>query len=251
MNSYTCLADCYDLLTADVDYARWADYIQWHFDRRKQAVRQVVELGCGTGSLCRILARRGYEMTGVDLSPDMLTVAAQKCEGLPVFLLCQDMSRLALLEPADAVLCCLDSVNYVTRPAALRRTFQRVYRCLRPGGLFLFDAKTPQALEGADGEIYLDETQEVFCVWRGEYFPRRRVCGYGIDLFRRRPDGTWDRGEEYHEEYAYTPEELEDWLRQAGFARVRQYGNLKKRAPREGEMRIFFAAEKGMEQTNG
>lgn len=244
MDNYTGLAECYDALTTDVGYPQWADYVQWHFDRQKSPVRTVAELACGTGSLTKLLAERGYEMTAIDLSPDMLTVAAQKCGDLPVLFLCQDMSRLTLLEPVDAVICCLDSVNYVTKPAALRRTFQRVFRCLKPGGLFLFDAKTPKALESADGEMYLDETDEVFCVWRGEYSPRRRICGYGIDLFRQREDGAWERESEYHEEYAYTPEELAEFLTEAGFADIRRYGNLKKRAPADGEMRIFFAARK-------
>jgi SAM-dependent methyltransferase len=175
----------------------------------------------------------------------MLSVASDKCAGLPVQFVCQDMSRLALPEPVDAVVCCLDSVNYVTRPKLLQRAFQKVCRYLKPHGLFLFDAKTPLALEGADEQIYLDETEELYCVWRGDYDPKRRVCGYGIDLFRLRPDGAWDRGSEYHEEYAYTPQELEDYLKQAGFACVKRYGNLKKRPPRDGEERVFFAARKG------
>jgi SAM-dependent methyltransferase len=244
MDSYTILAESYDLLTTDVGYPQWADYVQWHFDRQKVPVRTVAELACGTGSLTKLLAQRGYEMTAIDLSPDMLTVAADKCDGLPVRFVCQDMSRLALPEPVDAVICCLDSVNYVTRPKALQQAFRRVYRSLKPGGLFLFDAKTPLALEGADDQMYLDETEEVFCVWRGEYDPKRRVCGYGIDLFRLRPDGAWDRGSEYHEEYAYTQQELEQWLTEAGFSRIKQYGNLKKRPPRDGEERVFFAARK-------
>jgi len=246
MDSYTFLADSYDLLTADVGYPQWADYIEWHFSRQPTPVEDVVELACGTGSLTRLLAERGYHMTAVDLSSDMLTVAAQKCEDLPVQFLCQDMCRLTLLEPADAVICCLDSVNYVTRPAALGRTFQRVHRYLKPGGLFLFDAKTPLALESADDQIYLDETEDVFCVWRGEYDPHRRICGYGIDLFRQREDGAWERQSEYHEEYAYTQEELEGYLRAAGFSGVKRFGNLKKRAPRDGEERVFFAARKEM-----
>ena len=184
-DSYTVLAQCYDRLTGDVGYGKWAAYVERHLRRAGRPVRRVVELGCGTGSLTKLLAGRGYAMTAIDLSPDMLSVAAQKCEGLDVLFLCQDMSKLTLLEPADAVVCCLDSVNYVTRPAALRRTFQRVYRALAPGGLFLFDVKTPLALENAGGQTYLDEDDDTFCVWRGEYSPRRRICGYGIDLFLR------------------------------------------------------------------
>ena len=243
-DAYTVLARCYDRLTRDVDYEKWTDYVERHFRKLKRPVRSVVELGCGTGSLTRLLALRGYRMTAVDLSPDMLSVADQKCRGLDVLLLCQDMSRLALLEPADAVISCLDSVNYVTRPAALRRTFRRVHRFLVPGGLFLFDVKTPPALEGAGGQTCLDEDDGLFCVWRGEYSPRRRVCGYGLDLFVREEDGGWSRGGEYHEEYAYTTEELESFLREAGFRNIKLYGDKTMSCPGEGAERVFFAARK-------
>lgn len=244
MDAYTILAEHYDRLTQDVDYEKWADYVERHFRRHGRPVQTVVELGCGTGSLTRLLAKRGFRMTALDLSPDMLSAAADKCDGLDVRLVCQDMARLALPAPVDAAICCLDSMNYVTRPSALKRTFRRVHRALAPGGLFLFDVKTPLFLEGDDGQVYLDEDEDLFCVWRGEYRPRRRVCDYGIDLFVRRPDGSWDRGSEYHEEYAYTMDELEGFLKEAGFRQVRQYGDKKFTAPAEGAKRVFFTAEK-------
>ena len=243
-DAYTVLAGRYDRLTSDVDYGKWADYAQRHFAKLKRPVRSVLELGCGTGSLTKLLAERGYAMTAVDLSPDMLTVAEQKCRGLDVRLLCQDMSRLRLPDQVDAVVSGLDSVNYVTRPASLRRTFRRVCDVLSPGGLFLFDVKTPAALEGADGQTYLDEDDDLFCVWRADYYPRRRVCAYGLDLFVREEDGSWSRGGEYHEEYAYTMEELDSFLREAGFRNIKMYGDKVMRAPKEGAQRVFFAARK-------
>lgn len=244
MESYTVLAEFYDQLTTDVPYVRWANYLEKQFARHKNPIRSIVELGCGTGTLAAILAARGYQVTAVDLSPDMLSVAAEKCEELDVQLVCQDMSKLALPMQADAVICCLDSLNYVTRPAQVQRTFQRVFRTLKPGGLFLFDVKTPYALESADGQVYIDENEEVYCVWRGEYDARRRICGYGIDLFALQEDGSWWRDGEYHEEYAYTMEELSAWLGEAGFARVKQFGNLRLSTPKEGEERVFFTARK-------
>ena len=243
MDSYTILARYYDRLTADVDYERWTDYAERHFRKSKQPVRSVVDLACGTGSLACLLARRGYSVTAVDLSPDMLTVAEQKCRDLDVTLLCQDMSRLDLPPGrADAVICCLDSVNYVTRPAALRRTFQRVHDALAPGGLFLFDVKTPAAFADADGQTCLDEDDGLFCVWRADWYPRRRVCAYGLDLFLQTEDGFWERSGEYHEEYAYTTDELDGFLRKAGFRHVRQYGDKVMTAPKEEAQRVFFAA---------
>ena len=246
MDAYTVLAGCYDRLTQDVDYGAWADYVERHFTRLKRPVRSVAELGCGTGSLTKLLAQRGYAVTALDLSPDMLTVADQKCQGLGVQFLCQDMTKLHLPGQVDAVLSCLDSVNYITRPRDLRRMFQRVYEVLSPGGLFLFDVKTPLALEGADGQTYLDEDNSLFCVWRADYYPRRRVCAYGLDLFVHREDGAWERGGEYHEEYAYTIEELDGFLREAGFQTIKLYGDKTMRAPREGAQRVFFAARKDM-----
>lgn len=244
MDSYTVLAEFYDQLTTDVPYLNWADYIEKQFSRQKARVESIVELGCGTGTLAAVLAQRGYRITAVDLSPEMLSVAAEKCEGLDVRLVCQDMSRLTLPEQTDAVVCCLDSLNYVTKPALVQRTFSRVYEALKPGGLFLFDVKTPLALESADGQVYIDENDEVYCVWRGEYDKRRRICGYGIDLFALQEDGSWLRGGEYHEEYAYTMEELYGWLSEAGFAQIKQFGNLKLSAPKAGEERVFFTARK-------
>ena len=243
MGSYEFLAGSYDAFTADVDYPRWRDYIEGHFSRLKRPVHTVLDLACGTGSLTRELALRGYSLLGVDLSSEMLALAEEKCRDLeprPRFF-CQSMERLTLPERVDAVVCCLDSVNYVLKPEKLQRAFRRVYEALEPGGLFLFDADTPEKLESMDGQVFIDETQEEFIVWRGEY--RRRVCSFWMDIFRRRGQ-LWERGGELHREYAYTMAQLEDYLQEAGFTDIRQYGELKRRPPREGEQRVFFTAVK-------
>lgn len=130
------------------------------------------------------------------------------------------------------------------QPQKLARAFRRVHTFLMPGGLFLFDINTPQKLRGLDGQMFLDESEDAYCVWRADWSERRRICTYGMDIFRLEPGGLWSRWEEVHEEYAYEPAELEELLRQAGFRQIRQYGELRFRAPREGEQRIFFAARK-------
>jgi len=243
MASYEWLAGRYDALTVDVDYPRWADYIQWHFSRSARAVKRVLDLACGTGSLTLELAARGYEMTGVDLSPDMLSIAEEKCRaaGFRIPFYCQNMSRLTLPEPIDACVCCLDSVNYVLKAAQLQQAFRRVFEALAPGGLFLFDADTPEKLAQMDGQVFLDETEDVFCVWRGEYSAKRRICSFWMDLFER-CGAKWGRSGELHREYAYTMEELTEYLACAGFRGVRRYGALRRRAPRAGEQRVFFVA---------
>lgn len=247
MSGYGFLAECYDRFTADVDYSRWADYIEKHFKKNRNPVRAVLDLACGTGSLTCLLARRGYDMTGVDLSPDMLAVAAEKAAelklGEPPLFLCQGMERLDLNDTVDACVCCLDSVNHVTRPAALRRAFERVHLFLSPGGIFIFDINTPKKLMALDGGLFIDETEDAYCVWRTEFSQKRRICSFGMDLFLRE-DGAWTKSGEYQEEYAYTPEELTRYLEETGFRNIRQFGELKMRPPGPEEKRIFFTAEK-------
>lgn len=248
MNSYRFLAGCYDQLTYDVRYSAWADYIEKQFARCGLPGRTVLDLACGTGSLTWELARRGYEMIGVDQSPDMLSQAAEKDweqASIPPLFLCQPMEKLDLYGTIDACVCCLDSVNYVTDSKKLERAFSRVHLFLMPGGLFLFDINTPEKLEGLDGQVFLDETQDTYCVWRAGYSRRSRICSYYMDLFRLDEEtGQWQRGEELHRERAYTVSELTALLEQAGFRDIRTYGNLKMRPPKPGEDRIFFTARK-------
>ena len=245
--AYENLAGCYDQFTRDVDYVRWADYLERHFARSALPIHTVLDLACGTGSLTLELARRGYEMIGVDQSEEMLAQAAEKCRQaseIPPLFLHQSMDKLDLFGTIDACVCCLDSVNYVTSPQKLERAFQRVHTFLMPGGLFVFDVNTPDKLRALDGQVFLDESADAYCVWRADYSARRRVCTYGMDLFTLEPDGRWSRAEELHEEYAYEPDELEALLIRAGFSRIKQYGERKLRAPKAGEGRIFFAARK-------
>ena len=248
MSSYNFLAGCYDRLTYDVDYSAWADYIEKHFTRRGLPGKTVLDLACGTGSLTKELAQRGYEMIGVDLSVEMLAEAAEKNRGVgpiePIFL-CQSMDKLDLYGTIDACVCCLDSVNYVTRPKQLEKAFQRVHLFLMSGGLFLFDVNTPEKLQAMDGQVFLDETEDTYCVWRGEFSRRSGICSYFMDIFRLDEEtGLWERGEELHQERAYPLEELTAMLQKAGFRDIKTYGELKLRPPAPGEGRVFFAARK-------
>ena len=248
MSAYGPLAGVYDALTGDVGYERRADYIQRLFQKSRIPVRTVLDLACGTGAMTCLLAERGYEMIAVDGSPDMLAAAREKAAGLrgepPVFLN-QDMQMLDLYGTVDAAVCCLDSLNYLTSPRDVQKTFQRLHLFISPGGLLVFDVNSAAKLAGLDGQVFLDETEDVYCVWRTEYEKRSRICSYWIDLFTRRGDGGWVRAGEEHRQRAYEVEELRTWLLEAGFNRIRTYGDCRMAAPREGEQRIYFSAIRG------
>ena len=244
MSSYERLAASYDELTEDVDYQRRADFLERLFQRARLPVHTVLDLACGTGTMTWLLTARGYELIAVDGSEDMLAAAAAKTgPGIPPVFLHQSMPQLDLYGTVDAAICCLDSLNYLTNPRDVPRTFERLHLFIAPGGTLIFDVNTPEKFLRLDGQVYLDETEDAYCVWRTEYSEKRRLCHYGIDLFQRDGD-VWLRSQEEHTEYAYTPEELTGYLRVAGFRNIQVYGDRKLRAPREDELRIWIAAEK-------
>ncbi|MBQ3356849.1 MAG: class I SAM-dependent methyltransferase [Oscillospiraceae bacterium] len=245
MSAYASLAAAYDGLTTDVPYETILDFLEAILRESGKQPETVLDLACGTGSMSLLLAKRGYRVIASDLSEDMLTVAAHKAESLPQppFFICQPMQRLRLPEQVDAVVCLLDSLNYLDKPDDCRKTFERVYKALNPGGVFLFDINTPEKLRSLDGQVFLDENEESYCVWRAEFDKEEKCCYYGIDLFQK--DGErWKRSFEQHCEYAYDPQQLSVWLAEAGFVRVEQYGDCRREAPSAGEQRIYFAAYK-------
>ena len=248
MEAYSALAAHDDALTDDVQYDAWADYAEHIFARLGVSPKLVLDLACGTGSLSLRMAQRGYEMIGVDLSPDMLAAAAEKAyafepERRPIFL-CQDMAQLDLYGTIDAALCCLDSVNYVTDENALARAFSRVSLFLNPGGVFLFDVNTEFKLKGLDRQAFVRDTEQVYCIWQAFYNPRSRLCRYVFDLFERGEDGLYERFREEHRERAYSAEKLTSLLCQAGLTPVGVYGAFSDKAPAKDEERIFLAARK-------
>lgn len=245
MSQYEALAFSYDRLTQDVPYERILAFYEKLLSQVGTKPQTVVDLGCGTGSMAALLAKKGYRVIGVDLSEDMLTQAWEKCMELPEppMFVCQPMAELELPEPVDWILSCLDSLNYVTAPEDCRETLRRAYENLKPGGVLLFDVNTPEKLRAMDGQVFLDEDEDVYCVWRGEFDEEERICYYGMDLFQRQ-GSLWERSFEEHREYAYSMEELTAYLREAGFSRIDQFGDLRMEPPGEGEQRVFFRAVK-------
>ena len=242
MSSYEALAGTYDALTGDVDYEKRADFLEKLLRRSKIDVHTVLDLACGTGTMTWILTGRGYEMIGVDASEEMLAAAMEKSGSVagvqPIFLH-QSMPKLDLYGTVDAAICCLDSLNYLTDPKDVWRTFDRLRLFIAPGGMLVFDINTVEKLAALDGQVFLDETEDTYCVWRPEY--RRGLCTYYMDLFQLQEDGSWERSFELHRERAYTVEELTQWLQEAGFGEIRTYGDMKMRRPAEGEQRIYFS----------
>ena len=246
MDAYHELARSYDRLTNDVDYDATVGFYYEILSREGLAPRTAVDLACGTGSVALRLERKGLQVTAVDMSWEMLMVAQQKAQEVGVFpqFACQKLQELHLPRGVDLAVCALDSIDYILDPKDCEKAIHRVYKALNPGGCFIFDVNTPQKLRARDGQVFLDEDDDVYCVWRGEFDEATNICSYGMDLFQRRGQ-VWHRSFEEHREYAYTAEQLTDYLRQAGFTSIAVYGDRTFDAPKPGDQRIYLKARKG------
>ena len=244
MESYESLAFSYDALTQDVGYEKRADFIEKLFARAAIPVRTVLDLACGTGTMTKLFTERGYELIGVDISEEMLMAAREKTRdvlGIPPLFLHQSMPELDLYGTVDACICCLDSLNYLTRPRDVQRTLARLRLFIAPGGVLVFDVHAPRKMEALDGQVFLDERDGLYCVWRTEYRRRVKTLDYYLDIFRLRRDGAWERSFEEHHQRAYTVSELTAWLDAAGFTAIRTHGDGKLTRPKEDEGRIYFS----------
>jgi hypothetical protein len=110
--------------------------------------------------------------------------------------------------------------------------------------VFIFDVNTPEKLKAMDGQVFLDEDDDVYCIWRGEFDRESNICTYGMDLFQRQGE-VWHRSQEEHQEYAYSIEQLTGFLKAAGFTGIKVYADRLLCDPREGEQRVWFQARKG------
>ena len=246
MQAYHDLAFSYDRLTNDVDYEKIVAFYHEILEKENIKPRTVADLACGTGSVALILARMGYSVTAVDMSEEMLTVAAQKAleAALSVQFTCQKLQNLQLPRAVDVAVCALDGLDYILNPKDCAQAIRRVYKALNPGGVFIFDVNTPEKLRAMDGQIFLDEDDDVYCVWRGEFDEESNICSYGMDLFQRNGN-SWHRSFEEHREYAYAEAQLIAYLKAAGFTCIRVYGDGTMLPPGKGEQRIYFSARKG------
>ena len=247
MSAYEALAFSYDSLTRDIPYEQMLSYMEALLQKHQIRPQTVLDLACGTGSMSVLLAEKGYQVLAADLSEDMLAMAWEKAAELenPPFFICQSMQQLQLPYPVDWVVCCLDSLNYVTDPEDCREAFKRVYDSLSDDGAFIFDINSEAKLRGLDGQVFLDENEEVYCVWRAEFDQEENICYYGMDIFQLDENDLWARSFEEHREYAYSVAQLTAYLKEAGFATIEIYGDRSFDEPKAEEQRIYFYAQKG------
>ncbi len=219
---YSILSKVYDILNNEVDYVEWGDYIEEIIKKHSTVpVKLMLDLGCGTGKMTFELHSRGYDMTGVDLSPEMLAeaadIAAEK-KITDILWLCQDMTEFELYGTVDAAVCCLDGINHLSKSGQLEKCFSLVHNYLVPDGLFIFDVNSPKKFEEVyKGRDYILEDDGVLVAWQNDYNEKSRTCDFYISVFTEDEEGRYVREDSVQRERCYSESYLKRVLKKCGF----------------------------------
>lgn len=239
--AYANLAKWFEYLNDDCDYENWSQYL---IDKlARYPLENGLDVGCGGGWFTRAFQKRGYVMTGLDISPEMLDFAQEQAlkEGLRSEYLLGDIAKFRSPKKFTFVTAINDCFNYIPK-AKLSAALKNVHSALQKGGIFLFDISSPRKFrEKIANTVSVDDRDDV------TYFSFNKAEEDGVTmevtLFSKRADGAYERTDEIHRQYIYTEEEIRSALEKAGFTLLEAEGHLGEE--KENSDRIVFLAKRG------
>lgn len=244
MEAYTSFAQVYDLFMDNIPYEDWCQYLisllkEYNIDKGL-----VLDLGCGTGKVTRILHENGYDMIGIDNAEEMLSVARENNEDVEEILyLLQDMREFELYGTVKAVVSICDSVNYILEEEDLLQVFRLVNNYLDPNGIFIFDLNTLYKYQIILGETTIAENrQEGSFIWENYFDDQEQINEYDLTLFIKEGD-LFRKYEETHYQRAYEIETVKQLIEESGLEFLAVYDAFTREAPTQKSERVYFVAK--------
>lgn len=240
MESFGPVAPYYDELMRPVPYRMWVSYYLLLLAHQQYKPRTMLDVCCGTGTMCELLTDEGFVLNGFDISPGMIEVARRKAvdKGLEIRYEVFDAAEADMGQTYDAAYSFFDSLNNILDPERLQMAFHRVYEHLNPGGSFIFDLNTAYAFE----QRMFDQTNlrpnaKLRYKWVGDWDPDTRIITVDMKFWRGEQEFS-----EVHTQRAYTEEDVRGMLAEAGFAEVHVFHSYTLNPPRHSSDRLHFAA---------
>ncbi len=238
--AYVHLAKWFEYLNDDCGYENWSQYLISKLSR--YSLSTGLDVGCGGGWFTRAFQKQGYQMTGLDISPEMLDFAqetALKC-GIRGEYVLGDITKMKLPQRFDFVTAVNDCVNYIPKNK-LTSAFKNVKGGLKKGGIFLFDISSQRKFEEKIANtVSADDREDITYL----SFNKAEEDGVTMDvtLFVKTADGTFTRLDEIHRQYSYTEAEIAEALVACGFELLEVEGHLGEDKTQSD--RITFLAKK-------
>lgn len=239
--NYGIFAHVYNELMDEETFYAWREYVEQFLP----VGSSILELGCGNGQLGILLKEQGYEITGLDLSEEMLSLAQMRQEeaGLHFPLIQGDMRDLSGFAQYDAIISFCDSLCYLPTREDMQKTFQEAALHLKANGVLLFDVFTTEHINTLDGYSYHDEVPGILFTWDSFLGEHSHAIEHELSFFIEQEDGLYKRQEEWHKERTYPIAEYMEMLQEAGFTKIQVSADFNQEIT-GNNTRWFFSAEK-------
>ena len=241
MEAYTEFAKVYDEFMEETPYEKWKEFIIEYLKRENIEDGIVLDLGCGTGCLTRMLSDAGYDMIGVDSSFEMLDVARCSSDD-SILYLAQDMREFELYGTVRAVVSSCDCINYITDIEELVEVFYLVNNYLDPKGIFIFDFNTKHKYEQIGERVIAENQDNASFIWENFYYPEECINEYDVTFFLKEENDLYRKVVEEHFQRAYTLEEIKECLAKSGLVFVEAFDDYSNAPASEKSERICVIA---------
>lgn len=249
MEAYTGFAQAYDTFMDNVPYDEWGEYLVSLLKKYGVEEGLVLDMGCGTGAMTRYLDAHGYDMTGIDVSEEMLTIAKEKSSPDILYLL-QDMREFELYGTMRAAVSICDSMNYILEEDDLLRVFSLVNNYLDPGGIFIFDLNTVYKYQEILGEQTIaEDREECSFIWDNFYDEEEMINEYDLTVFVQEEGDLFRRYCETHYQRAYSLETVRALIEKAGMEVLAIYDAFTYNKPKPDSERVYFVAREHGKKT--
>lgn len=252
MDAYTSFAQVYDLFMDNIPYDDWCNYLVELLNKYGVNEGLILELGCGTGSVTRRMAAKGYNMIGIDNSEDMLAIARDVSEDASdnILYLLQDMTEFELYGTVNAIISICDCMNYILAENELLKVFKLANNYLEKDGIFIFDMNTEYKYkEILDDNVIAENRDEGSFIWENTYYEDDKINEYNLTLYiKDNEDNKYNRFEETHYQKAYSVENVIRLIEEAGMKFIKVYDAFTFEEPNENSERVYFVAKEGFQK---
>ena len=249
MEAYTGFAQVYDTFMDNVPYDEWGEYLVSLLKKYGVEDGLVLDMGCGTGAMTRYLDAHGYDMTGIDGSEEMLTIAKEKSSPDILYLL-QDMREFELYGTMRAAVSICDSMNYILEEDDVLQDFSLVNNYLDPGGIFIFYLNTVYKYQEILGEQTIaEDREECSFIWDNFYDEEEMINEYDLTVFVQEEGDLFRRYCETHYQRAYSLETVRALIEKAGMEVLAIYDAFTYNKPKPDSERVYFVAREHWKKT--
>lgn len=241
MEAYTEFAKVYNEFMEETPYEEWCDFLVKYLSEKEIKNGLLLDLGCGTGTLTRLLSDKGYDMIGVDSSFEMLDVA-KSFENENILYLAQDMREFELYGTVRAIVSTCDCINYITEEDELKQVFELVNNYLDTNGLFIFDFNTVAKYEQLGDTVIAENQENASFIWENYYYNDEKINEYDVTFFLKEENEMYRKVVEEHFQRAYTLEDIKRIITDAGLEFVEAFDDYTRNPATNESQRICVVA---------